>query len=106
MTEDGVAGAFKALASDVFFGTPGIVPGCCQSVRMNEHDQLQVHIVDKVHTVDSVHLFCQILQKSQVKVIQDMDGIEIEMKCLAFAASAALTSSLWQLECQRLCRSS
>ena len=81
VTEDGVAGAFKALASDVFFGTPGIVPACCQSVRMNEHDQLQVHVADKVHTVDSVHLFCQVLQKPQVKVMQDMDGIEIEMPC-------------------------
>ena len=88
VTEDGVAGAFKALASDVFFGTPGIVPACCQSVRMNEHDQLQVHVADKVHTVDSVHLFCQVLQKPQVKVMQDMDGIEIEMPCACSVCGA------------------
>ena len=88
VTEDGVAGAFKALASDVFFGTPGIVPACCQSVRMNVHDQLQVHVADKVNTVDSVHLFCQVLQKPQVKVMQDMDGIEIEMPCACCVCGA------------------
>ena len=71
---------------------------------MIEHDQLQVHVADKVNTVDSVHVFCQVLQKPQVKVMQDMDGIEIEMPALA--ASAVLTSSLWRLECQHLCRSS
>ena len=70
-----------SMTRSVFFGTPGIVPACCQSVRMNVHDQLQVHVADKVNTVDSVHLFCQVLQKPQVKVMQDMDGIEIEMPC-------------------------
>ena len=43
VTEDGVSGAFIALAPDVFFGSPGTVPACCQSVRMNDQDQLQVH---------------------------------------------------------------
>ena len=88
VTEHGVAGAFKALESDVFFGAPGIVSACCQSVVMNEHDQLQLHVADKVHTVDSVHLFCQVLQKPQVKVMQDMDGIEVEMPCACSICSA------------------
>eukprot|EP00438_Fugacium_kawagutii_P007268 Skav211173 [mRNA] locus=scaffold1363:250458:252107:- [translate_table: standard] len=81
VTEDGVAGAFKALASDVFFGTPGIVPACCENIRMNAHEQLQLHAPDKVHTVDSVHLFCQVVQKPQIQVMQDIDGIQIEMPC-------------------------
>ena len=77
VTEDGVAGAFKALQADVFFGAPDIAPACCRSVHMNEEDQLQLHVGDKKHTVDSVNLLCQVIEKPKMKVIQDMDGIGI-----------------------------
>ena len=91
VTGDGVAGAFTALVSDVFFGSPGIVPACRPSIRMREHDQLQVHVADKTHAVDAVHLFCQTVQKPQVGVMQDMDGIEIEMPCACSVCGAHVT---------------
>ena len=79
MTEEGAAGAFKSLDADVFFACPGIVPACCQSIQMNEHQQLQIATGDKRHTVDSVHLLCQVLQKPNVRVMPDMDGLEIAL---------------------------
>ena len=79
VTEEGAAGAFKSLDADVFFACPGIVPACCQSIQMNEHQQLQIATGDKRHTVDSVHLLCQVLQKPNVRVMPDMDGLEIAL---------------------------
>ena len=91
VTEDGVCGAFKALTEDVFFGNPGIVPACCKNIKMNEHDQLQVNVADKAQTVDSVHLLCQVHAKPQVKVMQEMDGIEIQLPCVCSVCRTHIT---------------
>ena len=55
---------------------------------MNDHEQLQLQVADKTRAVDSVHLFCQVLEKPQVKVMQDMDGLEIEVPCACSVCGA------------------
>ena len=92
VTEEGAAGAFKALDADVFFSCPGIVSACCQSIEVNEHQQLQIAVGEKKHTVDSVHLLCQVMQKPNVKVMQEMDGLEIELP-----VSCGFCVNLWAL---------
>ena len=91
VTEDGVCGAFKALTEDVFFGNPGIVPACCKNIKMNDHAQLQVHVDDKALTVDSVHILCQVRAKPNVKVMQEMDGLEIHVPCVCSVCGAHMT---------------
>ena len=91
VTEDGVCGAFKALTEDVFFGNPGIVPACCKNVKMNEHDQLQVNVADKAQTVDSAHILCQVHAKPQVRVMQEMDGLEIQLPCVCSVCGTHIT---------------
>ena len=88
VTEDGVCGAFKALTEDVFFGNPGIAPACCKNIKMNDHDQLQVHVGDKAQTVDSVHILCQVHAKPNVKVMEAMDGLEIQVPCVCSVCRA------------------
>ena len=91
VTEDGACGAFKALTEDVFFGNPGIVPACCKNIQMNEHAQLQVHVDDKALTVDSVHILCQVRAKPNVKVMQEIDGLEIHVPCVCSVCGAHMT---------------
>ena len=91
VTEDGVCGAFKALTEDVFFGNPGIAPACCKNIKMNEHDQLQVHVADKAQTVDSVHILCQVHAKPNVRVMEAMDGLEIQLPCVCSVCGAHIT---------------
>ena len=91
VTEDGARGAFEALTEDVFFGNPGIVPACCKNIKMNEHAQLQVHVDDKALTVDSVHILCQVRAKPTVKVMQEIDGLEIHVPCVCSVCGAHMT---------------
>ena len=95
VTEDGVCGAFKALTEDVFFGNPGIAPACCKNIKMNEHDQLQVHVADKAQTVDSVHILCQVHANRMSESWRQW--MDLRFSCHAYAVSAEHTSLLWQL---------
>ena len=74
-----------------FFGNPGIVPACCKNIKMNDHAQLQVHVDDKALTVDSVHILCQVRAKPNVKVMQEMDGLEIHVPCVRSVCGAHMT---------------
>ena len=91
VNEEGGAAAFQYQPKNVIRGVLGIPPSCCQHASANDLGQLLIRTEKTERQAEQVHFLCEVLTSPKVKVMQDMDGLEVRARVSCCCCQKELT---------------
>ena len=81
LNSNGCLAVYKAIARHFVQGLPGTAPACCRHVTVNDLGQLTVKAGDTERLVETAKLMVRVVQPSDLKVLDCIDGLEVCLKC-------------------------
>ena len=91
VTDEGCLAVYRATSHSLFDSSPGVVPACCQNVKVNNFGQLIISQKSSTQTVESAKMLFCLIDDPQLDVLDNIDGIKVTLPCKCLVCESPCT---------------